>query len=78
MMVVYTYSEARQNFAALLDKAAQEGEVRVTRKDGQVFVIRPVESADSALDVEGIDLSLTAEEILQFIQESRRLQSSAG
>ena len=44
MMVVYTYSEARQNFAALLDKAAQEGEVRVTRKDGQVFVIRPVES----------------------------------
>ena len=37
MMVVYTYSEARQNFASVLDKAVQEGEVRVKRKDGQVF-----------------------------------------
>jgi antitoxin (DNA-binding transcriptional repressor) of toxin-antitoxin stability system len=72
MMVVYTYSEARQNFAALLDKAGQEGEVRVTRKDGQVFLIRPVTPADSPLDVEGVDLGLTTEEILQFIQESRR------
>jgi antitoxin Phd len=73
MMVVYTYSEARQSFAALLDKAAQEGEVRVTRKDGRVFVIRPVAPSDSPLDVEGVDLGLTREEILQFIQESRRL-----
>jgi len=72
-MVVYTYSEARQSFAALLEKATQEGEVRVTRKDGRVFVIRPVVPADSPLDVEGVDLGLTAEEILQFIQESRRL-----
>ena len=71
-MVVYTYSEARQNFAALLDKAAQEGEVRVRRKDGQVFLIRPVTPTDSPLDVEGVDLGLTTEEILQFIQESRR------
>jgi prevent-host-death family protein len=72
MMVVYTYSEARQNFASVLDKAVQEGEVRVKRRDGQVFVIRPVAPDESALDVEGIDLGLTAEEILEFIQEGRR------
>jgi hypothetical protein len=72
MMVVYTYSEARQNFASVLDKAVQEGEVRVKRKDGQVFVIRLVTPDDSPLNVEGIDLGLTAEEILEFIQESRR------
>jgi hypothetical protein len=72
MMVVYTYSEARQNFASVLDKAAQEGEVRVKRKDGQVFVIRLVTPDDSPLDVEGIDLGLTAEEILEFIEEGRR------
>lgn len=72
MMVVYTYSEARQNLSSVLDKAAREGEVRVKRKDGQVFVIRPVAPEDSPLDVEGVDLGLTAEEILQFIQESRR------
>lgn len=72
MMVVYTYSEARQRFASVLDKAVEEGEVRVKRKDGQVFVIRPVTSADSPLDVEGVDLGLTADEILGFIQEGRR------
>jgi antitoxin Phd len=73
MMVVYTYSEARQNLASVLDRAAREGEVRVKRKDGQVFVIRPVASGDSPLDVEGVDLGLTAEEIIDFIQEGRRL-----
>jgi len=72
MMVVYTYSEARQNFASVLDKAAQEGEVRVKRQDGQVFVIRLVTPDESPLNVEGIDLGLTAEEILEFIQEGRR------
>ena len=71
-MVVYTYSEARQNFASVLDRAVQEGEVRVKRKDGQVFVIRLVTPDDSPLNVEGIDLGLTAEEILEFIQEGRR------
>ena len=71
-MIVYTYSEARQNFASLLNKAAQEGEVRIRRKDGQVFVIRPASREDSPLNVEGIDLGLTASEILEFIQEGRR------
>ena len=71
-MVVYTYSEARQKFASVLDKAVEEGEVRVKRKDGQVFVIRPATSDDSPLDIEGVELGLTAEEILEFIQEGRR------
>lgn len=72
-MEVYTYSEARQSLSSLLDKAAQEGEVRVRRKDGQVFAIRPVAPEDSPLNVRAIDLGLTTEEILQFIQEGRRL-----
>ena len=71
-MNVYTYSEARQNFATLLDKAAQEGEVRVKRKDGQIFVIRPEPSTDSPLDVAGLDLGLSTFEILEAIREGRR------
>ncbi len=39
-MNVYTYSEARQNLASLLDQAVREGEVRIRRKDGQIFVIK--------------------------------------
>ena len=72
-MNVYTYSEARQNLATLLETALQEGEVLIRRKDGQVFVLKPINETDSPLDVKGVDLGLTAEEILQFIQEGRRM-----
>jgi hypothetical protein len=71
-MNVYTYSEARQNLASLLEQAVQYGEVRIKRKDGKIFVIRPEPRADSPLDVERIDLDISAAEILQFIQEGRR------
>ncbi len=75
MMAVYTYSEARQNLASLLEQASQEGEVKIKRKDGQIFVIRPEPKADSPLEVEGIDLGLTTAEIVQFVQESRKTYS---
>jgi hypothetical protein len=71
-MIVYTYSEARQNLASLLEKAAQNGEVWIKRRDGQVFVVKLQQRAESPLDVESINLGLTTSEILQFIQEGRR------
>jgi hypothetical protein len=72
MTAVYTYSEAKRKLASLLDKAAEEGEVRIKRRDGQVFVIRPEVKTDSPLDVEGVDLGITSSEIVEFIQEGRR------
>lgn len=72
MTAVYTYTDARQNLSSLLDVAADEGEVRVKRRDGQVFVIRPEVLKASPLDIEGIDLHITTDEIVQFIAESRR------
>ena len=72
MTTVYTYSEARQNLASLLDKAAAEGEVRIKRRDGQVFVVRPEITERSPLDIEGEDLDLSAEEIIAFVAEGRR------
>jgi prevent-host-death family protein len=71
-MQVYTYSEARRNLATLLDKALAEGEVLITRRDGQVFVVRPQPRQGSPLDVPGIDLGLSAEEIVSAIREGRR------
>lgn len=72
MTTVYTYTEARQNLATLLDKALSDGEVRIRRRDGSVFVIRPEPASGSPLDIEGIDLGLTSDEILAFIAEGRR------
>lgn len=75
-MAVYTYSEARQKLSSLLDQAVREGEVRIRRRDGQLFVIVPESKADSPLDVEGVDLGVTTAEIVQFIHEGRRTGTS--
>ena len=36
-MKTYTYSEARQHFAALLDEARRAGRVQIRRRDGQLL-----------------------------------------
>ena len=71
-MNTYTFTEARQKLASLLEQAARNGEVRIKRRDGQVFVIRPQQRQGSPLDVEGVQLNLTRDEILESIAESRR------
>lgn len=70
-MKVYTYSEARQRLSTLLDEARAEGAVRITRRDGQEFVVRPAERRGSPLDVEGLDLGWTREEIVAAVREGR-------
>jgi prevent-host-death family protein len=43
-MKTYTYTEARQKLAALLDQARREGRVQIRRRDGQLFVLQPVKA----------------------------------
>ena len=47
-MDVYTYSEARQNFSTVLDKAAATGKVIIRRKDGRTRAHVPEPSSDAA------------------------------
>jgi antitoxin Phd len=68
----YTYSEARQQLAALLDLAQREGGVRIRRRDGSVFLISQVVDTHSPLDVPGVDLGITREDIIDAIREGRR------
>jgi hypothetical protein len=72
-MNTYTFTEARQKLASLLEQAIRSGEVRIKRRDGRIFVIRPEKRKGSPLDVSGVDLDLSRAEILESIQESRRL-----
>lgn len=71
-MNVYTYSEARQNLSSLLDQAAREGEVRIRRKDGRIFVIRLQPKEKSPFEVKGINLEISTNEILDFIEDGRK------
>jgi antitoxin (DNA-binding transcriptional repressor) of toxin-antitoxin stability system len=71
-MKTYPFSEARQNLGALLDEAASAGEVRISRRDGRSFVIRPLRTKRSPLDVPGIGSNMSGEEIVKTVREGRR------
>jgi hypothetical protein len=73
-MKEYTYSEARQRLADLLELAQREGSVRIRRRDGTVFVITRAGDTLSPLDVPGVSLNITRDEIVDFIHEGRRMQ----
>jgi hypothetical protein len=45
--------------------------VRIIRKNGAVFVIRPEKVRRSPLDVPGIDLNLSARDIVDLVREGR-------
>ena len=70
-MTTYTYSEARQNLSTVLDKARKDGEILIRRKDGSCFVVKPLYSDCSPLEVDGIDLDIKSEEIIDIIREVR-------
>jgi prevent-host-death family protein len=71
-MKVYTYSEARQRLSTLLEEALRDGSVGIRRKGRPLFVIRPERAQGSPLDVRGVDLDITTDEIVGLIRESRR------
>ncbi len=71
-MKVYTYFEARQSLASILDEAYREGAVGVRRKDGRMFVMRPEPSNGSPRDIKGMNLGVTTDVIVGFIRERRR------
>ena len=70
-MNIYTYSEARQKLAFLLDKAKKDGKVLIKRKDGTIFELRPINRNKSYLNVKGVDLNINREEIIDILREVR-------
>ena len=74
-MKVYTYSEARQWFARLLDEARAGADVRIKRRDGSEFTLRPVQRGRSPLEVPGVVTRVTAADIVSAIRESRERES---
>ena len=70
-MKVYTFSEARQKFASVLDNAQKEGAVRITHRDGRTFTVQPVRESPSPLAVKGVKLKLNRYEIAAAVREGR-------
>jgi prevent-host-death family protein len=70
-MKEYSFTEARQHFAALLDEAKKEGVVCVKKRNGESFYIRPATTKKSPLDIKGVDLDISSSEIVDIIREGR-------
>jgi hypothetical protein len=70
-MQVYTYSEARQKLASVLDKAEVSGKVLIRRKDGRTFSLSPERTEASPLDVPSIRARVTTDELVSIVRQER-------
>ena len=70
-MKEYSFTEARQNFASLLNEARQAGIVCIRKRNGEAFYVKPAPKETSPLDITGVDLQVSREDIVDSIRESR-------
>jgi len=69
-MKVYTYSQARQNLAAVLNQSKDE-DVLIRRRGGDLFAVMPKRRDSSPFDVRGVKTGATTSDILAAVSESR-------
>jgi hypothetical protein len=70
-METFVYSEPLPNLDSLLDQAIIQGMVKIKRKDGKNFILQPESNLPSPFDVEGIDVDISVDEIVNIIREGR-------
>jgi len=77
-MEVYTYSEARQRLARVLDEAESTGKVIIRRKDGRTFALVPEQMSGSPLDVPSIRADISTGKLVSIVRNSRRRGRTRG
>ena len=69
-MKVYTYSQARQNLADVLNQSKDE-EVLIRRRGGDSFAVVPKPREGSPFNVPGVKTGATTSDLLAAVRESR-------
>ena len=69
-MKIYTFTQAREHLAAVLEEASRQ-EVVIKRRNGDQFSIVPKRPARSPFDVPPVRTQATTQDILDAIRESR-------
>ena len=72
-MEIYTYSEARQKLARVLEQAESTAKVLIRRKDGPTFALVPERLPSSPLDVPSIKADISTQETVDIIREGREM-----
>ncbi len=70
-MEIYSYSEARQKLATVLDKADSAGKVFIRRRDGRTYALVPEGIPTSPLDVPSISAKISTQEIVSLVRRER-------
>ena len=71
-MKAYTYSEARENFATVLEEAERDGAVEIRRRDGAVFRLSSAPNPKaSPLDVPGVKIIIRPQDLVAVVREGR-------
>jgi hypothetical protein len=70
-MKVYTYTQARDRLATVLDQAKRE-EVVIRRRNGEQFSVVLRQAGVSPFDVPPVRTRATTEDILDAVRESRQ------
>lgn len=71
-MTTYSVVKAKKYLERLLKISKQEGSVKIKQKDGVIFTLKPDNKNASPLDIEGIDLEIKTDEIIEIVRESRK------
>jgi hypothetical protein len=69
-MKVYTYTQAREHLAEVLEEARRQ-EVVIRRRNGDQFSIALRSHGPSPFDVDPVNTRATTQDILDAIRESR-------
>lgn len=74
-MNVYTYSEARQRLSDVLEEAERTGEVRIKRRGGGEFALRPIQPEASPFEAAGPAVetrsALTPQDLVDAVRQGR-------
>jgi antitoxin Phd len=77
-MKIYTYSQAREKLADILEESKTK-EVVIRRRNGDMFTIAPKPpSRRSPLDVPGLNKKIARKKILEAIRESSERLAKLG
>jgi hypothetical protein len=70
-MSVYSYAEACQNFAKLLNEAKNSNDVIIKTNSGELFNLQLISKKNLLNNLTNANIGLSREEILSYIKEIR-------
>ena len=69
--MLYTYTDAQQQFDTLFDEAKARHEVMIQRPDGDIFVLRLIKAHELKQRLPKLGVNLSRQEIVESIREVR-------